>query len=50
MVATLLRQEVERRERGLYEIARAVEADEELTKEMAEWEITSSDGIVDETW
>lgn len=50
VVATLLEKEVEQREQALYRCARDVEADEVLNTEMAKWEITSGDGLNNETW
>lgn len=45
VVAALLEEEVKRRERELYECALAVEQDEPLQAEMADWEVTVGDGI-----
>jgi len=45
VVAALLEKEVDHREQALYRCACAVEADDTLNKEMAEWEITSGDGL-----
>lgn len=50
VVAGLLENEVIQRELTLYECACAVEADELLNKEMAEWETTTEDGLNNETW
>ena len=50
VVADLLEKEVRRREQKLYESALAVEQDEQLQAEMAEWEVTVGDGIETETW
>ena len=50
VVAALLEKEIEQREQALYRCACDVEADEALNTEMAEWEVTSSDGITNETW
>jgi hypothetical protein len=50
VVAELLEEEVRRRERQLYECALAVERDERLHKEMADWDVTVGDGIETETW
>ena len=50
VVAALLEKEIEQREQALYRCACDVEADEALNTEMVEWEVTSSDGITNETW
>ena len=50
VVSVLLEKEVRRRERELYECALAVEQDEQLHAEMAEWGVTVVDGIETETW
>jgi len=50
VVADLLEKEVRRRERELYECALAVEKDEKLQDEMADWDVTVGDGIETETW
>ncbi len=50
VVASLLEKEVKQREKALYECACAVKADDTMQKEIAEWEITSGDGINNETW
>ncbi|MFA5109770.1 MAG: hypothetical protein WC443_00025 [Desulfobaccales bacterium] len=50
VVADLLEAEVRRRERELYECALAVEQDEQLRAEMADWDISVGDGIEPETW
>jgi metal-responsive CopG/Arc/MetJ family transcriptional regulator len=50
VVAELLEAEVQRREQELYECALAVEQDEQLQAEMAEWDVTVGDGIETETW
>jgi metal-responsive CopG/Arc/MetJ family transcriptional regulator len=50
VVAELLEEEVLRRERELYECALAVEQDERLHNEMADWDVTVGDGIETETW
>lgn len=38
--------EVEQREQALYEIALAVEQDEDLAEEMSEWSGTLNDGLM----
>jgi hypothetical protein len=50
VVGDLLEEEVRRRERELYECALAVEQDEQLQAEMADWDVTVGDGIEIETW
>lgn len=50
VIAALLKNEVEQREQVLYGCACDVEADEALNEEMAEWEITTGDGLNNETW
>jgi hypothetical protein len=44
-VANLLREALARQEQELYECALAVEQDEELNAEMAEWDVTIGDGL-----
>lgn len=51
VIAELMKKEIQKRELALYNCAKEVEADEELTKEMAEWEqSTIEDGLKDESW
>jgi len=50
VVKELLEKEIRRREEALHECAVAVEKDEALNREMAEWEVTVGDGIEPETW
>lgn len=50
LIAELLEKEIKKREDELYQCACAVEADEELNKEMKDWEVTIGDGIEPETW
>lgn len=47
VLADLIEQEIERREKSLYACALEVEKDEALNKEMKAWDITVSDGIKD---
>jgi hypothetical protein len=49
VVAHLLEQELEKRERALYQCALEVEADEVLREEMKDWETTLGDGIDDDS-
>ncbi len=50
VVASLLEKEIERREKDLYTCALKVEADEELNREMSDWDVTAGDGIGPEPW
>ncbi len=50
VIEDLLRKELERRDENLYACAKAVEDDEILNAEMAEWDVTVADGISHETW
>jgi len=50
IVAELLEKEIAKREKSLYECARAVQADKELTSEMNDWDSTVDDGIDNESW
>ncbi len=45
----LIEEEVEKRERALYECALAVENDAGLRSEMTVWDITLADGLSEET-
>jgi hypothetical protein len=50
VVAGLIEEEIQKREQALYECALAVEQDQQLQEEMAEWDVTVDDGIEIETW
>lgn len=54
LVAELIRKEVIRREQQLYNAALQVEQDQALNKEMEDWDITTNDGLEndseDESW
>ena len=50
IIAALLEEEIKRRERELYECALAVEQDEQLNAEMADWDVTVGDGLEVEPW
>ncbi len=50
IIEDLLRKELERRDKDLYECAKEVENDETLNAEMAEWDVSVADGINRETW
>lgn len=45
IITHLIEEEIEKRERSLYECALAVEQDSDLHKEMTEWDITLRDGL-----
>lgn len=45
VIRELLEKEVQRREDSLYQCAKAIEADDQLNKEMKDWESTIGDGI-----
>jgi hypothetical protein len=47
IITHLIEEEIERRERVLYECAVAVEKDRDLHLEMEEWDITLRDGLND---
>ena len=50
VVASLIEEEIEKRELELYQCAKEIEADEALNREMKDWEVTLEDGIESETW
>ena len=50
VIVHLIQQEVEKRERALYECAIAVEKDSLLRAEMNDWDMTLQDGLDDESW
>jgi metal-responsive CopG/Arc/MetJ family transcriptional regulator len=50
LIAEILEREIEKREQELYEAALAVAKEQELNEEMADWDVTISDGIETETW
>ena len=50
IIAEILKREIEKREREFYNVALAVERDEKLNAEMADWDVTVGDGIGTETW
>ena len=45
MMVELMEEEVQRRERELYETALAVEQEEQLRSEMVDWDVTVGDGL-----
>lgn len=50
IIARLIENEIATREQQLYNCALAVEKDNALNKEMQDWEVTTLDGVNDETW
>jgi hypothetical protein len=50
VIANLIAEEIERRESSLYSCALEVEKDEALNNEMQEWDITSNDGLENDSW
>ena len=50
VIKELLEVEIAKREGELFDCAKAVEKDEALNQEMAEWDTTTGDGIEPETW
>jgi len=50
VIASLLEQEIKRRELALYQCALDVEANVALREEMKDWEVAIGDGIDDEPW
>ena len=50
VVSQLLKKEIERREKSISEIARAVENDKALSKERALWDKTLGDGLDNLPW
>lgn len=48
IITHLIEKEIEKRERVLYECALAVENDDDLLREMQEWDVTLIDGINDD--
>lgn len=50
VITHLLELELKRREKKLFECARAVEKDRKLKKEMQDWDVTLQDGLEDESW
>lgn len=49
-IAHLIEEEIKKREHSLYTCALAVEKDQALQDEMAEWDVTLKDGLSDESW
>jgi len=50
VIRRLLEQEIAKREKELYLIAKEAEKDKALNSEMSDWDITVGDGIEPETW
>lgn len=50
VISLLIEKEVERREQALYECALAVEQDHKLIDDMQDWDITTQDGLSNESW
>lgn len=50
IIVKLIEQEIEKREKALYECAMAVEQDFKLNQEMQAWDVTLQDGLTDESW
>ena len=48
VLVRLIELEIEKREKELYECALALEKDEDLSKEMSEWDTTLMDGLHNE--
>lgn len=49
-ITHLIEEEVKKREKSLYACAAAVEKDKALHNEMKDWDVTSNDGLEDESW
>jgi len=47
---TLIQREVQKREQKLYQATQAVETDQALNKDLQAWDITTDDGLEDESW
>ncbi len=50
VIAKLIEEEVSKREQSLFDCAAAVEKDTALNEEMKEWDLTSGDGLDNESW
>lgn len=50
IIVQLIENEIEKREKALYECAMAVEQDFKLNQEMQAWDITLQDGLTNESW
>lgn len=50
IIVQLIKKEIEKREKVLYECAAIVEQDNELSQEMNDWDVTLQDGLADESW
>lgn len=49
-IAHVVEEELKKREEALYQCAQKVEQDEALNAEMKDWEVTTGDGIENESW
>ena len=50
VIVQLIKKEIEKREKALYECALAVEKDEALNNDMDDWDNTLQDGLNHESW
>ena len=50
IIVRLIEQEIEKREKALYECALAVEQDAALNQELRAWDVTLQDGLPNESW
>jgi hypothetical protein len=50
VISRILEDEVVRREQELYDCAVAVEGDSLLNEELEDWNVTTGDGVDNETW
>lgn len=50
VIVQLIKKEIEKREKALYECALAVEKDDALNKEMEAWDNTLQGGLNHESW
>jgi len=49
-ITRVVEEELKKHEEALYQCALKVEQDEALNAEMKEWEVTTGDGIENESW
>ncbi len=50
LITRLVKEELAKRDKKLYEIAKSVEEDKALNEEMAEWNIALNDGLEEHEW
>ncbi len=50
LITSLLKEELAKRDKKLYEIAKSVEEDKTLNEEMADWNIALNDGLEEHKW